>query len=73
MFAGLRKLFSKKKTQTALPPTEPVVETKTETPAIAESKPEESKTEEREQKKCWNCAAPNDKFVTKCWLCKKAI
>jgi hypothetical protein len=70
MFAWLKKLFSKKKElPQPMPPPAPAPEPVKQEPEKLEPKPEEI----HKEKLCPHCSAPNDVFVSKCWMCKQAI
>ncbi|MFH0832870.1 MAG: hypothetical protein V1900_04075 [Candidatus Aenigmatarchaeota archaeon] len=69
IFDFLKKLFKRKKEEA------PPVETPaaTEIPVMVTPQEEAPTPEERKQKTCPKCGAPNDEFVSKCWLCKSDI
>jgi hypothetical protein len=72
IFAKLKNIFKRKPKQQ-----EPTVSTEStelkfeaEKPVVV---PVKKDREERQQKICPHCAAENDAFVSKCWLCKRDI
>ncbi|MBI2971780.1 MAG: hypothetical protein HYY37_05165 [Candidatus Aenigmarchaeota archaeon] len=77
LLARLKQLFRRKQPEVSPEPAssdlhaspEPAVQL-SETPVA--KKPALLK-DEREQKSCAKCSAPNDIFVHKCWLCKEEI
>lgn len=77
MFKWLKSLF-----KTKVKKEEPIVST-VQKDVLSEQTMEEevkaatsgldAKEDPRPQKVCTNCGAPNDKFVSKCWLCKSTV
>jgi hypothetical protein len=74
MFAWLKNLFSKKQKPQQTPVAAPVAEPLTAPVAEPVKEKMEPRPEEiHREKNCPHCSAPNDAFVSKCWLCKKDI